>query len=82
MVCVTVEALQSFFGLKTGTHAFRVLSRLRGEAYVASTVYWIITMGREAPKENEMPEQLRFQLLALQQRATSLIALFTTRTGA
>jgi hypothetical protein len=69
IIDVLVEAAHSYFGLRRGTRAYEALSHMRIAVYLACTMYWIVMLWREAPQPRELPEQMRRDLLALQERA-------------
>jgi hypothetical protein len=69
IIDVLVEAAHSYFGLGRDTRAYEALSHMRIAAYLACTLYWIVMLWREAPQPRALPEQMRRDLLALQERA-------------
>lgn len=74
-VCIVFEALHTYFGVRSGTDAFRVISRLRITAYVLVVLFWISTLMRDAPEEREIPDNLQRRLVALHRRASMLASL-------
>jgi len=72
LVCIVIETLHTYFGLRNGTHAFRVISRVRVSSYLFVVIYWIVTLAREAPPERQIPRELQVRLAALTRRAVSI----------
>lgn len=72
-ICIVVEALHTFFGLKNGTAIYTVVTRIRIVAYELIVCYWIATLSRDAPTEREMPKELQIQLIALRRRASTIV---------
>ncbi|MCU1253133.1 MAG: hypothetical protein JWQ49_6162 [Edaphobacter sp.] len=69
IIDVLLEAAHSYFGLGRDTRVYEALSHMRIAVYLACITYWIIMLWREAPQPRELPEQMRRDLLALQERA-------------
>jgi hypothetical protein len=69
IIDVLVEAAHSYFGLGRDTRAYEALSHMRIAVYLACTLYWIIMLWREEPQSRDLPDQMRRDLLSLQERA-------------
>jgi hypothetical protein len=69
IIDVLVEAAHSYFGLGRDTRAYEALSHMRIAVYLACTLYWIIMLWREEPQSRDLPDQMRKDLLSLQERA-------------
>jgi hypothetical protein len=69
IVGILIEALQSYFGLVRGSEVYQALSQVQISTYLLTLLYWIITLGRDAPEPRPLPDQLNRQLLHLHQRS-------------
>jgi len=65
VVGILIEALQSFFGHLRGKDFYQSLSHIQIGTYLVTVTYWVITLARDAPEPRALPEQLRRQLLHL-----------------
>ena len=81
-ICIVVEALHTYFGLKDGSATYTVVTRIRIVAYELIVCYWIATLSQDAPAEREMPYELQVQLIALQRRASTIVRLLQNWTRA
>jgi hypothetical protein len=68
MLGVIIESGQACFGAGQNTQAYTDLSHLRIAVYLGCVVYWIITLWRDAPPSQQLTEEMRAQLFALQRK--------------
>jgi hypothetical protein len=68
IIDVLVEAAHSYFGLARDNRTYEHLSHLRIVVYLVCTFFWIVTLWRDAPRPRALSEQMRRDLLALQER--------------
>ena len=68
IVCIVTEAGQSLFGTMHHARIDMTLTHLRMISYLACLGYWVATLSQHAPQRAEMPEEMRRQLSALQER--------------
>lgn len=68
VIDVMIETGHSYFGLGNNTRAYTDLSHIRIAVYLCCLSYWIIMLWREAPQPRELTEQMRRQLIALQEK--------------
>ncbi|HZL28893.1 MAG TPA: hypothetical protein VFC39_20375 [Acidobacteriaceae bacterium] len=68
IVGILVEALQSSFGHFRGTDVYQFLSHIQIGTYMVTLTFWNITLAKDAPEPRALPEQLRRQLLHLNDR--------------
>jgi hypothetical protein len=63
---VLIEAGHSYFGVGRNTQLYTTLSHFRMTAYLLCVAYWIVMLWRNAPESKKLPENLRVQLIQLQ----------------
>lgn len=68
ILCILIDAGQSLFGVAHNTQTYATLSHIRIAAYLSCVCYWIVTLWRDSPRPRQMPDEMRRQLSALQQR--------------
>jgi hypothetical protein len=66
IVDVLIEAGHSYFGVGRTTQAYTMLSHLRMSIYLVCAGYWIVMLWRREPRQKKLPENLRGQLIRLQ----------------
>ncbi len=70
----------SIFGIFTaaahgylGANYYRMVSHLEIELYLTVVAYWIVTLAIKEPEPRRFPEELRLELLALQQKVAVML---------
>ena len=63
--CIVVEAGDSYFGMANGTTASMILTESRMALYLLCLCYWIITLYRQQPQQEHLPDEIRSYLLLL-----------------
>src|SRR5258708_989436 len=66
IIDVLVETGHSYFGVGHSTQIYASLAHLRMSSYLICAAYWIVMLWRNAPVSKKLPEQLRDQLIGLQ----------------
>lgn len=66
IIDVLVETGHSYFGVGHNTQIYASLAHLRMGSYLICAFYWIVMLWRNAPVSKKLPEQLRDQLIGLQ----------------
>lgn len=66
IIDVLIEAGHSYFGVGRNTQTYTMLSHFRMSAYLVCVGYWIVMLWRNAPDSRKLPENLRGQLIHLQ----------------
>jgi hypothetical protein len=66
MIDVLIEAGHSYFGVGHNTQIYTTLSHFRMSVYLFCVAYWIVMLWRNAPEPRRLPENLRGQLIRLQ----------------
>jgi hypothetical protein len=70
IVGILIEALQSSFGHYRGKDSFQFLSHIQIGTNLANQIFWIVMLAKAAPEPRALPEQLRRQLLHLNDRTS------------
>lgn len=65
---VLIEAGHTLFGAVYQAHLGDVLTTVRQVSYLATLVFWIVTLWQEAPEPRQMLEEMREQMRSLQAR--------------
>jgi hypothetical protein len=68
IIDVLVEAAHGYFGLGKDTHIYTDLSHARIAIYILCTVYWIVMLWRDAPQPRELSDEMRADLVSLQEK--------------
>jgi hypothetical protein len=71
IIDVLIEAGHSYLGLERDSQAYTTLSQVRMTAYLLCLAYWIVMLWRSAPDPKRLPENMRGQLIRLQNMADS-----------
>lgn len=79
IIDVLVETGHSYFGVGRSTQIYTWLAHLRMVAYLICAAYWIVMLWRNAPVSKKLPEQLRDQLIGLQNVVNSDLEQIRTR---
>jgi len=66
IVDVLIEAGHSYFGLEHNSQAYTTLSHFRMTAYLLCVSWWIVMLWRNAPESRRLPDNMRGQLIQLQ----------------
>ncbi len=66
IVDILIEAGHTLYGAAYSTHVDEALSQARIAAYLVCLAYWIITLSRNAPAPQPLPDELQLQLFTLQ----------------
>ncbi|HUD55305.1 MAG TPA: hypothetical protein VMR02_08760 [Terracidiphilus sp.] len=80
VIDVLIEAGHSYFGVGRDTQAYTTLSHLRMSAYLVCVGYWIAMLWRNAPDSRKLSENLRGQLIQLQNIVDSDLEKLRART--
>jgi hypothetical protein len=67
-VCVARDIALHYVGLSADGRVFTELSHLRILSYLGCQAYWIVMLWQEAPAPRALPESMRTQIFALQER--------------
>jgi len=71
IIDVLIEAAHSYFGVGRNTQTYTALSHIRIAAYLSCVAYWIVMLWRNAPESKKLPENMRGQLIRLQNTVDS-----------
>jgi hypothetical protein len=71
IIDVLIEAGHSYFGLERDSQTYTTLSHLRMTAYLFCLAYWISMLWRNAPDSKRLPDNMRGQLIQLQNMVDS-----------
>jgi len=66
IIDVLIEAGHSYLGLVRDSQAYTTLSQVRMTAYLLCLAYWIVMLWRNAPDSRRLPDNMRGQLVQLQ----------------
>jgi hypothetical protein len=66
IIDVLIEAGHSLFGVVRDTRTYTMLSHVRMSVYLVCVAYWIVMLWRNEPEARKLPENLRGQLIHLQ----------------
>ena len=76
---VLIEAGHSYLGLERESQAYTALSHFRMTAYLLCLAYWIVMLWSNAPNSRKLPENMRGQLIQLQNRVDSDLEMIRAR---
>jgi hypothetical protein len=79
IIDVLIEAGHSYLGLQHDSQAYTTLSQVRMTAYLLCLAYWIIMLWRNAPDSRKLPENMRGQLVQLQNMVDSDLEMIRAR---
>jgi hypothetical protein len=71
IIDVLIEAGHSYFGVGRNTQTYTALSHVRIAVYLSCVAYWIVMLWRNAPDPKKLPENMRGQLIRLQNMVDS-----------
>jgi len=66
IIDVLIEAGHSYFGLERDSPIYTKLTHFRMTAYLLCLAYWIVMLWRNAPDSKRLPDNMRGQLIQLQ----------------
>lgn len=65
IVCILVEASDSYFGSSTSAPLAILLTRFRMSVYLACIGFWIVMLWRDEPVAGPLPDEVRIRLSSL-----------------
>jgi len=79
IIDVLIEAGHSYYGLERNSLTYTTLSHFRMTAYLFCLAYWIVMLWRNVPDSRRLPDNMRGQLIQLQNIVDSDLEKIRTR---
>jgi hypothetical protein len=79
LLTIAIECGDIYFGLKSGTHAYEVLNRIRMSTYIACVIFWIVMLWRPTAPGRIMNDRMRRSFYAVQTAAMRNVEILRSR---